>query len=298
MMVLRVTFVLPSAALLLLLLAPGAAPQAQQFWSHRIGIEIDVPYGDDPLQVADIYTQGQRPAGTSGFVPSTVARPTLIWIHGGGWIRGDKATNGERFLHYLERGWHVVNINYRQGPGTAPQAVDDALCAYKWVVDRALANGQSNRFVVSGASAGGHLALMVGLMNAEGDHRCRAAIAPSAVVNWFGITDVAAVDSFLDTSQPDGNYARAWVGEPSRVAEISRRYSPIAHVSPAAPPIITIHGTADQTVPYSQAESLHAQLTTRNRLVTLEGGTHGGFSDSQYQRAMTAIFEFLADDVD
>jgi acetyl esterase/lipase len=294
----RQKFLLPTVALLSLLLAPAAALEAQQFWSHRVGIEIDVPYGEDPMQVADVYTQGQRPAGAPGFVPSTVARPTLIWIHGGGWIRGDKATNGERFLHFLERGWHVVNINYRQGPGTAPQAVDDALCAYKWVVDRALANGQSNRFVVGGASAGGHLALMVGLMNAEGNHPCRAAIAPSAIANWFGITDIAAVDDFLSGSQPDANYARAWIGEPSRIAEISRQYSPIAHVSAAAPPIITIHGTADPTVPYIQAETLHTALTTRNRLVTLEGGTHGGFSDSQYQQAMTAIFEFLADDAD
>ena len=141
---------------------------AQQFWSHRIGIAVDVPYGDDPAQVADIYTQGQRPPGEAGFVPSTVPRPTLIWIHGGGWIRGDKATNGATFLHYLERGWNVVNINYRQGPGTAPLAVDDAVCAYKWVVDNALESGSSNRFVVSGASAGGHLALMVGQVQLHG----------------------------------------------------------------------------------------------------------------------------------
>jgi acetyl esterase/lipase len=274
------------------------AAYGQQFWSHRIGIEIDVPYGDDPLQVADIYTQGQRPATAPGFVPSAVPRPTLIWIHGGGWIRGDKATNGERFLHYLERGWHVVNINYRQGPGTAPQAVDDALCAYKWVVDRALESGSSDRFVVSGASAGGHLALMVGLLNSTGEHPCRAAVPPSAVVNWFGITDIAAVDAFLTETRPDGNYASSWIGEKSRVAEISRLYSPLAQVSGAAPPIITIHGSADTTVPYAQAQALHAVLTTRNRLVTLEGGTHGGFSDSQYQQAMGAIFEFLTDGVE
>lgn len=269
---------------------------AQQFWSHRIGIQVDVPYGDDPGQVVDIYTQGQRPASAPGFVPSAVARPTLIWIHGGGWVRGDKATNSERFLHYLERGWHVVNVNYRQGPGTAPQAVDDALCAYKWVVDRALESGRSNRFIVSGASAGGHLALLVGLLNASGDHPCRAAIAPSAVVNWFGITDIAAVEAFLAENRPEANYAATWIGDKARIAEISRRYSPLAHISSTAPPIITIHGTADTTVPYAQAQALHSALTTRNRLVTLEGGTHGGFSDSQYQQAMAAIFEFLAEE--
>lgn len=290
---LRTSSAVRAAALFCCFFSAALAAQAQQFWSHRIGIEVDVPYGSEPAQVADVYTQGRRPASAPGFVPSTVPRPTLIWIHGGGWIRGDKATNTERFLHYLERGWNVVNINYRQGPGTAPEAVDDAMCAYKWVVDRAAETGRSNRFIVSGASAGGHLALLVGLLNAEGDHPCRASIAPSAVVNWFGITDIADVDGFLADTRPDANYARTWIGDESRVAEISARYSPLAHVSAHAPPIITIHGTADTTVPYRQAQALHAALTTRNRLVTLEDGTHGGFSDSQYQQAMTAIFDFL-----
>jgi len=271
---------------------------AQQFWSHRIGIAVDVPYGESPEQVADVYSQGQRPPGDAGFVPSAVSRPTLVWIHGGGWIRGDKATNVERFLHYLERGWNVVNINYRQGPGTAPLAVDDAVCAYKWVVERALESGSSSRFVVSGASAGGHLALMVGLLNSAGDHPCRAAVAPSAIVNWYGITDIADVEAFLARTNPQANYALSWIGEESRVAEISMRYSPLSNLSDAAPPIITIHGTADTTVPYSQAQALHAALTTENRLVTLEGGTHGGFTDAQYQQAMGAVFDFLATHVD
>lgn len=276
----------------------GSAAQAQSYWSHRIGIQVDVPYGADPGQVADVYTQGHRPISGSGLEPLSEPRPTLIWIHGGGWMRGDKAANGERFLHYLERGWHVVNINYRQGPGTAPQAVDDALCAYKWVVDEALVSGRSDRFVVSGASAGGHLALMVGLLNASGSHPCRADIAPSAVVNWFGITDIESVEAFLAESRPDANYALSWIGDKARVAEISARYSPVSHIASTAPPIITIHGTADPVVPYAQAEDLHDALRTRNRLVTLEGGTHGGFSDAQYQEAMAAIFEFLAAIVD
>ena len=267
----------------------------QEFWSHRVGVQTDVAYGDDPAQVADVYTQGHRPPVDPGFrlQPVEEPRPTLIWIHGGGWVLGDKATNFERTVHYLERGWHVVNINYRIGPGTAPQAVDDVMCAYQWVVDEAQRSGRSDRFVVSGTSAGGHLALVVGLLNGTGDHPCRADIAPSAVVNWYGITEIESVEAFLAENSPQGNYDRSWIGDQSRVKEISSRYSPLFLVSASAPPIITIHGTADKVVPYEQAEKLHASLSTRNRLVTLEGGTHGGFTDSQYQEAMTAIFEFL-----
>jgi len=268
----------------------------QEFWSHRVSVRDNVAYGDDPAQVADVYTIGKSLGEPPWFEPAAEPRPTLIWIHGGGWIAGDKATSFPQTLPYLERGWHVVNINYRQGPGTAPQAVDDAVCAYKWVVDRAQETGRSERFVVSGDSAGGHLALMVGLLNATGDHPCRADIAPSAVVNWFGISNIQSVEEFLAESQsPVGNYALSWIGGKSRVANISSRYSPLFLITDDAPPIITIHGTADEIVPYEQAQELHSALNTRNRLVTLEGGTHGGFTEAQSQEAMTAIFEFLAE---
>jgi predicted esterase len=65
-------------------------------------------------------------------------------------------------------------------------------------------------------------------------------------------------------------------------------------LSDRAPPIITIHGTADTVVPYSQAEALHNALKTRNQLVTMEAGGHGRFTDPQWQDARSTIFEFLA----
>ena len=273
----------------------SAQAYGQEHWGHRLDVEINVPYGEDPAQVADLYMQAQRPTPGSALEPLDEPRPTLIWFHGGGWVAGDKASNFNRTVQYVERGWHVANVNYRIGNGTAPQAVDDAMCAYKWIVDEALRTGRSDRFVVSGGSAGGHLALMVGLLNAEGNHPCRADVAPDAIVNWYGITDIAAEDEFLVETGAARNFAELWVGDRERLAEISSHYSPLALVTQNAPPIITVHGTADDTVPYSQAEALHAALHTRNRLVTMEGGTHGGFSDSQYEEAIDAIFDFLGE---
>ena len=128
---------------------------AQDFWGHQIDVDIDVHYGEDAAQVADLYIQSRRPAAGAGLEPLDEPRPTLIWFHGGGWVAGDKASNLNRTIHYLERGWHVANVNYRVGLGTAPEAVDDAMCAYKWIVEESQRSGQSDRFVVSGSSAGG-----------------------------------------------------------------------------------------------------------------------------------------------
>ena len=63
-----------------------------------------------------------------------------------------------------------------------------------------------------------------------------------------------------------------------------------------SPAIFTIHGNRDTVVPYDQATSFHQALDkngVKNQLLTLMGGTHGGFSDGQYQEAFTKIFSIL-----
>ncbi len=278
----------------LAILAISGSAIAEGFWSHRVAKLPDVPYGEDAQQKMDVYLHGQRVGEPTYFVPSTEARPTLVWIHGGGWVAGDKVVEIPQLIPYLERGWTVYNINYRQGPGTAPQAVDDVMCAYKAISEQLAERGQpTDRIVVSGASAGGHLSLAVGLLNTTGDHECRTKTPPRAVVNWFGITDIELVDEYLNSAMPDSNYARSWAGSREKVAEVSSDYSPVLLINDDAPPIITIHGTADSVVPYDQAESFHSALTTPNELVSLKDGNHSGFTEAQYQQAYGAIFEFL-----
>jgi len=288
------TILFRSALLVYFICSLLPAAHADEFWAHRITERKDVAYGEDPLQKMDVFVHGSRVGEPDYFKPDGAARPTLMWIHGGGWVAGDKAGQISQVLPYLQRGWNVFNINYRQGAGTAPQAVDDVMCAYQAVTQQLRERGQpTDRVVVSGASAGGHLALVVGLLNAGGDHPCRAEDAPRAVVNWYGITDIEQVDEFLHKTRPQQNYARAWAGTAAGVAAVSEDYSPLYLISDAAPPIITIHGTDDTVVPYEQAEALHASLTTPNELVTLQGGNHSGFSDAQYQQAYGRIFAFL-----
>jgi acetyl esterase/lipase len=280
-------------ALIILFCILSGSVSCSDFWSHNLEIHTDLPYGDHPAQIVDVYSIAQ-PTDRPGLLRATPRqRPTLVWFHGGAWLYGDKSTSVPNVFHYLENGWNVVNVNYRLGPGTAPQAVDDAMCAYKWAVDRALALGNSKRFVVSGSSAGGHLALAVGLLNSSGDHVCRAGIAPAAVVNWFGITDIAMLEEYLAAELPQQNYALIWIGDENRIAEISDNYSPVSLITDSSPPIISIHGTDDVVVPYSQAKALHARLRTRNKLVTMQDGAHGGFTDQQMQEALTAVFRFL-----
>ncbi len=279
---------------LVLTVLAARAGAAQEFWAHRVAINTDVAYGDAPLQRLDFYVQGQRIGEPDYFEPSKAQLPTLMWIHGGGWIAGDKGREIANIIPFIERGWNAVSVNYRQGEGTAPQAVDDVMCAYKWLTERLVERGQDPRnIVVGGASAGGHLALVVGMLNATADHPCGAATLPRAVINWFGITNIARVTEFLSRTRPAGNYALTWIDDPAKVGRISSLYSPTELIGRSVPPILTIHGTADSVVPFDQAYRLHDLLETPNELLELEGGTHSGFTDTQYQQAYRKIFDFL-----
>lgn len=124
-------------------------------------IAANLSYADDnPRALLDVWW----PNSASAKSPV----PTAIFIHGGGWMGGDKAGAALWFLPYLEMGWAVVNVEYRGGVGTAPAAVEDCRCALRWV----MRNAQRYHFdvhnlVVTGESAGSHLALLTGMLPAS-----------------------------------------------------------------------------------------------------------------------------------
>jgi acetyl esterase/lipase len=160
-------------------------------------MQEDLSYGDDPAQKLDLYQQGMPVGEPAWFERASDLRPTLLFIHGGAWLYGDKTGSDPFFLPFLERGWHVVNMTYRLGRGTAPAAVDDALCALRWVADNASEYGfDRDRIVIAGGSAGGHLALMAGILGSREGHPCHPGgdFKVAAVISWFGITDVAALN--------------------------------------------------------------------------------------------------------
>jgi acetyl esterase/lipase len=224
--------------------------------------------------------------------------PTLIYFHGGGWTAGSKEASSLTFLPFLDMGWNVVNVEYRLAKvSLAPAAVQDALCALRWVYRNGKDyNVDTSRLVLMGNSAGGHLALTTGLIPASEslDSLCpgNEELKVAAVINWYGITDVNELLAGANMR----NFAVAWLGGMSNREEIAKRVSPLTYVRAGLPSIISIQGDADPTVPYSQNVRLHQALDKagiRNELVTIPGGKHGGFSDAEMTNAYTAIRAFL-----
>lgn len=229
------------------------------------------------------------------------ATTTVVFIHGGGWVAGAKETSVMAFLPYLEMGFSVVNVEYRLARvSLAPGAVQDCRLALRWVFKNAKQYGfDTTKIIVTGGSAGGHLALMTGMLDptygfdipTDWDY---AGVEPkvAAIVNWYGITDVN--DLLSGPNRQD--YAVNWLSNLSDKENLARQMSPMSYVRKGLPPIFTVHGDKDQLVPYNQAVRLHEALTKAgvpNQLVTIPGGKHGGFSKEEMTKVYAAIKEFL-----
>jgi len=238
----------------------------------------------------------------------TIPKPTVILFHGGGWVDGQKERNVLFLLPYLSMGWAAINVEYRMAKNSpAPAAVEDCRCALRWATYHAKDyNLDTTKFVLTGTSAGGHLSLITGMLPAGNvfDRQCptdsstrwnqptEPQVKVAAIVNWFGTTDVAEL---IDGPNAK-HYAMEWFGSMRNREELARQVSPITYVRPGLPPIITIHGDEDDTVPYTQAVRLHAALDKAgvpNQLVTIHGRKHDGFNRQELVSSYAAIREFL-----
>ena len=219
-------------------------------------------------------------------------RPGVLVIHGGGWVGGTKERMVERYcLPYLEKGLVVANVEYRLAKAApAPAAVTDVLNAAAWFRKNAKKyKVDRKRIVVTGGSAGGHLALMVA-MTSKG-----ARLGPTgrvaAVVNVYGITDLA--DQLHGPNMR--KYAVTWLPEQSGRMDLALRLSPMTYVRRDLPPILTIHGDADQTVPYEHGSNLTKALRDVGvdaQMISVPNGKHG-FTKEQWAGLLPQIFTFL-----
>jgi len=239
--------------------------------------------------------------------PSNAPTPVVLNFHGGGWVAGSREEDLPQLLPYMQLGFAVVNVEYRLARiALAPAAVEDTLCALQWVGRNAKTyNFDLSKVVVTGGSAGGHLALATGMIPSDSPfaNQCapngswsgpyvNSAPKVAAVINWFGITDVAD----MLQGPNERSYAVGWFGSMDGRMELARRLSPLSYVRKDGPAVLTIHGDADPLVPYAHALRLQQAMDKageRNRLFTIKGGGHGGFSPEQREEAFVAVRGFL-----
>ena len=262
--------------------------------------KVEYPAGFSE-RLNQVYTKADNWEGKMDlYLPPKGSGPTpvLINIHGGGWNKGQKESQ-TGFNTFFKKGFAVANIAYRlSGQATAPAAVEDARCALIYLIRNANElNIDVNRIVVMGGSAGGHLALMAGML--ENDHRfdgnCPGVenIKVAAIIDKYGITDVWDWGyGPIKTSRS----ATQWLGDKAKDKTFAQSVSPISYVGKTTPPIFIVHGDADPTVPYQHSVDLHKKLLeagVKTEFMTIKGGLHGKFNKEQNSELNKAIMRFL-----
>jgi acetyl esterase/lipase len=204
--------------------------------------------------------------------------PVFFYIHGGGWMGGDKS-EGAGWKSLNDYGYLVVSVNYRMYPAyTFPAMIEDVKCAVRFLRAHAAEyNLDPNRIVAAGASAGGHLANLLGMTDASagwdvGEYRDQSSRV-QGVFAMAGPTDLTlpfplleeAIDNVFNSALDTPQSQRA-------------NGSPINYISPDDPPFLLFHGDQDPYVPVEQAQLFHECLQAagvKSTLVIVQNGDHG-----------------------
>ncbi len=261
---------------------------------------VELP-GGYSSQMNVVYTKAKDWEGQMDFympAKDKAPSPVVINIHGGGWNKGVRQSQ-TGFNTFFKMGYAVANISYRlTGHTTAPAAVEDTRCALIYLIKNAKAlNIDVNKIVIMGGSAGGHLALMGGLLG--NDHRfdgnCPGVenVKVAAIIDKYGITDVW--DWGYGTNVTSKSATR-WLGDKANDKKFAASVSPITYVNKNSPPTFIVHGDADPTVPYQQSVDLHKKFLeagVKTEFMTVEGGLHGKFDKDKNSEVNKRIAAFL-----
>lgn len=224
--------------------------------------------------------------------------PLVVWIHGGGWRAGSKERCPITFL--TDSGYAVASINYRLSTvAPFPAQIEDCKAAIRWLRANADTFGfDRERFAVAGASAGGHLASLVG---ASGDVKgfdkgdnLNYSSRVQAVVSIFGPTDFTRRPEkpFGQLQEAEKLVGQLLGGSPEEKKDLAALASPLTHVTKDDPPFLFIHGDKDTLVPLEQSRVMEKALKQAGipaDLYVMHGVGHG-LNDPQ---ALVRLSTFL-----
>lgn len=194
-------------------------------------------------------------------------RPALLYLHGGGWLVGDKGTQGLPLCNHLARlGWVCANANYRLSPGaTWPDHLIDAKAAVAWLREHADEYGIDPGFIaVAGGSAGGHIASMLALTAGDAELQPGFEAADTSIqaaATFYGVYDLT---NRLGAHHPD--FLTKMIGPlilkafPDTEPERFSVASPRDHVHKVSQPWLVLQGDRDTLTPAAEARDFAAAL--------------------------------------
>jgi alpha-L-fucosidase 2 len=233
---------------------------------------------------------GSAKLALDAYVPKTGRGPfpAIVWVHGGGFVSGDKAQFPRSLLDPIfEAGFAMISLNYRLAPTNPfPACVDDVETGIRYIKEHAAdLKVNPRKLVLMGESAGG---LIVSVTGARAKPENRVA----GVISLFGehdlITRVQENPCIMDgraEPMPAGGCLSPGLKALLNVSaanpesmSIIRQASAVTYVRRDLPPYLLIHGTREFHVPYEQAVSMHDRMQRAGAdctLLSIIGGSHG-----------------------
>lgn len=274
---------------------PEINPVAGLYSEHRVASNIEYLNIDNISLQLDAYVPAKRLGGPPWIEYSADKKPTLLFLHGGGWTSGDKISRSLFLMPFIDKGWCVVTANYRHLDQTnLTGIISDARSALNWIYENSDEyKFDTSKIIVSGESAGGHLALMTGLINEDPDFqnpKTNKNLSVAGIVNWFGVADLNLAAQYWDKEQIETVTAGS-----ENTADFLKLCSPLTYLNENTPPILSIHGDLDVSARYEQSVLLHKKLEEmglKNEFLTIKGKKHGNFSKEEMTVAYNIIWDF------
>lgn len=251
----------------------------------------------------------------AGSVKAHKRYPLLIFIHGGGWKTGHRNAYNGRIRNSAERGYVAATISHRLTADEDekghtlypwPAAIHDCKAAVRFLKTHARQyHLDPEKIGVTGASSGGHLALLLGLTDESAGLEGGIEMPIHDGLNLKPLTDTSVHAVFNKSGPTDlvacydapivKPFLEDFLGKPNDVPKSYHEASPVVYLSENAPPIMTIHGELDHVVPVEQARLLHKRMNDAglsHEYLELQGEKHV-FTRPAGKRYWQAFYEFF-----
>jgi acetyl esterase/lipase len=279
---------------------PPDGPEPSLSLPENVRVEKDLNYAGtrNPRQALDLVLPRANRSGKP--------LPMIVIIHGGAFRAGNKSMGLREAAGFAGTGdYAAATINYRlSGEATWPAQIHDCKAAIRWLRANAAKYGlDPDRIGVIGASAGGHLAAMLGagggVAALEGDLGPHTGVSSrvKCVVDLFGPSDLLAMADYpsrIDHNAPHSPESELIGGALPEHKDAARAASPITYISHDDPPFLIFHGTEDPLVPFNQSERLTEALKAAGvscAFVRVIDASHGDFRSPEVGRRVRQFFD-------